>query len=122
MKLNTILICSFIILAGFIAQLLIIDTMIKKHLPPVATVNIGALTQAYTLEMAKSDYSEDEITLHTQEWAKALVTELEHIAAEYDVVIIPSELGVYGAVRHDASLRERGLRKLSRRLRMRSFL
>ena len=97
MKLNTILICGLIIAAGFIAQLLIIDTMIKKHLPPVATVNIGALTQAYTLEMAKSDYTEAEITTRTREWAKALVTELEQIAAEYDVVIIPAELGVYGA-------------------------
>ncbi len=76
----------------------VVSTLNKsQNTQRIAVVDITVLTQRMTLDLARSDLSESEIKTAVRERSEALEKNLTQLAEEYNLAILPAEIGVWGA-------------------------
>ncbi len=63
----------------------------------IAVVDVTVLTQQLTLDLAKSNLSDDEIRKQAGFRASEIEAHLKQLAEQYNLVILPSEIGTWGA-------------------------
>ncbi len=92
------LIGTLIILSVVMSTIFVVSTFNKsQNTQRIAVVDITVLTQQLTLDLAKSDLSDDEIRKQAGFRANEIEAHLKQLAEQYNLVILPSEIGTWGA-------------------------
>jgi hypothetical protein len=91
--LTTSITCILIIVSGW--SFTVISSLSTQR---IASVNLDELTRPYILALASSDLSEAKITEETQILIDKIEDAITLYSAKNDLVIIPTQAPIYGAV------------------------
>ena len=64
----------------------------------IVTVDLVELTSSFTLDLAAGDLSDDDVKATSRAWAERLQDQLQAVARDNNLIIVPKGVGVYGAV------------------------
>ena len=87
--------CLSACIGGVIVAIILVFTLDK--LPQIAVVDMKALAKEYTLTLATSDKSREEIAEEVIAWGAEKNAHLAALAEQYNLVILPAGIGVTGA-------------------------